>query len=288
MKKLYLALGAVALFGVGILIAVSLSRDDAPQPVAGAPVDEPAETLETVAEAEDAVAPATEETLEVVEESAAVEEESDDEPIVLAMADTDDVAAREWKFKEGQHYFRMVPTQPTVGGADKIEVAELFMYSCPHCYTLEPYLKQWKADLDPGVRFVRIPAQWNRLAVLHAQVYYTHEILARNGTLENGQGLHEAMFEEFHRRGNRLTSEDAIMRVFARFGVSAEDFRKTWDSFEVNQKMRVGADLARRYNVNSVPTVVVNGKYRTSAGDAGGYDELLELIDELTVREGLR
>ncbi len=182
----------------------------------------------------------------------------------------------------------MVPTQPTVGGADKIEVAELFMYSCPHCFTMEPYIKQWAEDIDPGVRFVRIPAQWNRLAVLHAQIYYTHEILARNGKLENGQGLHEAMFEEFHRRGNRLTSEDAIMRVFTRFGVSAEDFRKTWGSFEVNQKMRVGADLARRYNVTSVPTVVVNGKYRTSAADAGGYDELMELIDELTVREGLR
>ena len=288
MNKLYLALGAVALFGAGVLIAMSLSRDEAPQPVAEAPVEEAAEAVGTIAGDEDTAAAISEETLEVVEESAAVEEASDDEPIVLAMADTGDVAAREWKYKEGQHYFRMVPTQPTVGSADKIEVAELFMYSCPHCYTLEPYLEQWAKDLDPGVRFVRIPAQWNRLAVLHAQIYYTHEILARNGTLENGQGLHEAMFEEFHRRGNRLTSEDTIMRVFARFGVSASDFRKTWESFEVNQKMRVGADLGRRYNVTSVPTVVVNGKYRTSAADAGGYEELMELIDELTVREGLR
>ena len=288
MKKLYLALGAVALFGAGILIAISLSRDEAPQPVAEAPVEEAADAAEAVVESGEMAEAAAEETLEVVEESAAVEETTDDEPIVLAMANTSDVAAREWKFKEGRHYFRMVPTQPTVGGADKIEVAELFMYSCPHCYTMEPFIKEWVADIDPGVRFVRIPAQWNRLAVLHAQIYYTHEILARNGMLENPQGLHEAMFEEFHRRGNRLTSEGDIMRVFNRFGVSEDDFRKTWGSFEVNQKMRVGADLGRRYNVTSVPTVVVNGKYRTSAADAGGYDELMELIDELTVREGLR
>ncbi len=288
MKKLYLALGAVALFGAGVLIAISLSRDEAPQPVAEAPVGEAVEATESVAEAEDTAESTAEETLEVVEESAAVEETTDDEPIVLAMADTSDVAAREWKFKEGQHYFRMVPTQPTVGGADKIEVAELFMYSCPHCYTMEPFIERWVADIDPGVRFVRIPAQWNRLAVLHAQIYYTHEILARNGKLANGQALHEAMFEEFHKRGNRLTSVDAIKRIFTRFGVSDDDFNKTWDSFEVNQKMRVGADLGRRYNVTSVPTVVVNGKYRTSAADAGGYDELMELIDELTVREGLR
>jgi thiol:disulfide interchange protein DsbA len=96
------------------------------------------------------------------------------------------------------------------------------------------------------------------------------------------------VFDEFHRRGNRLTSESAIARLFERFGVSNDDFTKVWRSFEVNQKMRVGSDLARRYNVQSVPTIVVNGKYRTSAVDAGGYEELIELIDELTVREGLR
>ncbi|MDJ0710219.1 MAG: thiol:disulfide interchange protein DsbA/DsbL [Woeseiaceae bacterium] len=288
MKKLYLALGAVALFGAGILIAMTITGDEATQPTAEAPAAEAEAAPEAVVETEATTEETVEETLEVVEESAAVEETTDDEPIILAMADTGEAVAREWKYKEGQHYFRMVPTQPTVGGADKIEVAELFMYSCPHCYTMEPYINRWAENRDPGVRFVRIPAQWNRLAVLHAQIYYTHEILARNGKLDNALGLHEAMFEEFHRRGNRLTSEEAIMRVFARFGVSEEDFQKTWSSFEVNQKLRVGADLARRYGVNSVPTVVVNGKYRTSAGDAGGWEELMELIDELTVREGLR
>ena len=52
--------------------------------------------------------------------------------------------------------------------------------------------------------------------------------------------------------------------------------------------MRVADDLIRRYNITGVPAIVVNGKYRTSAGDAGGYNELIELIDELTMREGLR
>jgi protein-disulfide isomerase len=52
--------------------------------------------------------------------------------------------------------------------------------------------------------------------------------------------------------------------------------------------MRVAADLARRYNVTSVPMVVVNGKYRTDTASAGGYPKLMEVIDELTAREGLR
>jgi hypothetical protein len=34
--------------------------------------------------------------------------------------------------------------------------------------------------------------------------------------------------------------------------------------------------------------IIVNGKYRTDTGSAGGYPNLIEVIDELTAREGLR
>jgi thiol:disulfide interchange protein DsbA len=226
------------------------------------------------------------ESLEVVEESAA-EAEPADQAIMLAQAD-DVAAARTWQFKEGQHYTRMVPTQRTVGGADKIEVAEVFMYSCPHCFDLEAFVNQWEETKDPGVRLVRIPAIFNQLAQLHAQLYYTELFLAQSGKLKDQAAFRNMVFEEFHRKGNRLTSETAIQRLFTRAGVSEDDFKRTWSSFEVNQAMRVAQDLARRYNVTSVPMIVVNGKYRTDAGQAGSYPKLIELIDELTVREGLR
>lgn len=267
---------------------VACSKEEQPEAVVeeAATVEAPAAEVTTQAEAE-AVEEADTETLEVVEESAS-EEEPKDEAILLAIADPEESAAREWKYKEGQHYFRMVPTQPTVGGADKIEVAESFMYSCPHCFTLEPYINAWAADKDPGVRFVRIPAMWNQAAQMHAQIYFTQDIMGRNGVLQDSAAFHNAVFEEYHRRGNRLTSMASIRKLFNRFGVSDENFDKTWKSFEVNQMMRVSGDLVRRYNISSVPTIVVNGKYRTSAADAGGYDELIELIDELIAREGLR
>lgn len=269
------------------LAACSKEEPTAPATEEAAAVEAPAPDA-TAEEAVAADAEATEEALEVVEESAAEPEPEDtNEAIVLAVADTP-LPPREWKFKEGEHYTRMVPTQPTVGGADKIEVVEAFMYSCPHCFDMEPYINRWAENKDPSIRFVRLPAMWNAMAKLHAQIFYTHEILGRNGTLADPAAFHEAVFQEFHRRGNRLTSADAIEKLFARFGVSSEDFNKAWNSFEVNQKMRVAADLVRRYNITGVPAVVVNGKYRTSAGDAGGYNELVELIDELTVREGLR
>ena len=75
--------------------------------------------------------------------------------------------------------------------------------------------------------------------------------------------------------------------VFARFGVSADEFNPAWNSFPVNQKMRLAGDLARRYGVKSVPAFVVAGKYRTSVADAGSLDDLFALFEELLAREGL-
>lgn len=226
---------------------------------------------------------------EMVEESAAEDEEeqAEDRPLLLAQADVP-AAAQEWKYEEGTHFARMVPTQPTVGGADKIEVAEIFWYGCNHCYDFETYVNRWLETKPANVRFVRIPAVWNPLVKLHAQLYYTEEVLVKNGKIANPEQFRAAVFAEYHRRGNRMASESVIQAVFERHGVSAEDFTSTWNSFEVAQKLRVAQDLARRYSVASVPTIVVNGKYRSGAVEAGGYPPLMELIDELIERESVR
>ncbi len=274
-----------------LLIVAGCGKEQ--QPAATTEVEDVTEEAVAEAPAEEAPAEeeaAEEEAIEVVEESSGAEIEAEPEAIVLARAEPEETAreVRTWKYREGTNYTRMVPTQPTVGSADKIEVAEIFMYSCPHCYTLESYINQWAENKDPNVRFVRIPAIFNPVAQLHAQLYYTEEILAESGKLADQYAFRTMVFEEFHRRGNRLASEAAIQRLFERAGVSKEDFERTWKSFEVNQKMRVAADLARRYNAMTVPMVVVNGKYKTDAGMAGSYPNLIEVIDELTAREGLR
>lgn len=252
--------------------------------------EEPTPTLEQEPDAstdEAVVEDAADETLEVVEESAAVVEESGDEEIVLARAE-DPPALIEYQYKEGTHYQRLVPSQPTIGGADKIEVAEFFWYGCPHCYDLEPIINRWDEDKPANVRFVRVPAMWNEVLELHAKLFYTEEVLVRNGIIKDAAGFRETVFEEYHNRNNRLLTEQAIRRLFGRFGVDDQNFDKTWNSFEVAQKLRVAADLARRYSISSVPAIVVNGKYRSGAAEAGSYPKLIEVIDELIARESAR
>ena len=268
-----------------VLAATGCSREE-PAPV----VEDDAQAIEettTDAATGDEAAEDTGEPVEVVEESAAEPEADADDAIVLAQASTP-APATAFKYKEGVNYYRLVPAQPTIGGTDKIEVAEFFWYGCPHCYDLEPIITEWASDLPPNVRFVYVPAIWNQILKVHAQLYYTQEVLVRNGVIKDDQAFRRAVFNEYHQRGNRLVSEDAIKRLFARYGVSDEEFTKTWSSFEVAQKMRVAEDLTRRYEVQSVPTVVVNGKYRTGAAEAGGHRQLMDVLDELIARESAR
>ena len=283
MKRIAIFAVLAVVLAVGVVLFMQQSEQSLPpetvaEAVTVVPAPEEAPAVEAQVDEDDQP--------EMVEESAA-EEQAEDKPLVLAQADVP-AASQDWKFKEGTHFASMVPTQPTVGGADKIEVAEVFWYGCNHCYDFETYVSRWLDEKPANVRFVRIPAVWNPLVKLHAQLYYTEEVLVKNGKIENPEQFRAAVFAEYHRRGNRMASESAIQAVFERHDVSAEDFTNTWKSFEVAQKLRVAQDLARRYSIASVPTIVVNGKYRTGATEAGGYPPLMDLIDELIARESVR
>ncbi len=70
--------------------------------------------------------------------------------------------------------------------------------------------------------------------------------------------------------------------------MSAEDFNKAWDSFTVSTGLQRAEQLTERYKVQGVPLIVINGKYTTDAGMAGGPGQLLQLINDLAASEKQR
>lgn len=184
------------------------------------------------------------------------------------------------KFKEGANYQKLVPAQPTGVPPGKVEVAEVFWYGCGHCFSLDPAIESWRNKGKQGyVEFVRVPAMWNDATRMHARVFYTAELL---GKLDQ---LHSLIFREMHVAGNQLNSVDKITAFFQQHGVSKDEFTKAFSSFAVESKLQRADVLNRRYRIQSVPTVIVNGKYSTDIGTAGGEAQLFSLIDELAAHE---
>ena len=211
------------------------------------------------------------------------EDTAEDDSVVLAetppaeAATPDPISSR---FRAGQHYRVLTPVQPTSVAPGKVEVAEIFWYGCPHCYTLEPYLTEWLADgIAPNAELVRIPAALNRGWQAHARVFYAAEAL---GVLDD---VNEDLFREIHVNGNPLNTEESLIAFFEGHGVSEKDFLEAFNSFAVQTKLRQSDSRVRRYRLSGVPAIVVNGKYVTGAEMAGSYEELFELIDYLIARE---
>ena len=180
------------------------------------------------------------------------------------------------EFVEGSNYTVISPRMETTVNEDKIEVIEFFWYGCPHCYTVEPYIKSWK--MPENVELVRIPATFSNRWIIHAKVYYTLESLDR-------LDLHEVFFNAIHGRQQRrdLVGEDKIAEFFASFssGIAEDKFSKAYNSFIVNTKTQKADRLVREYAIRSVPTFIVNGRYLTSPSMVGSSQRLITALDYL-------
>lgn len=191
------------------------------------------------------------------------------------------------RWKPGVNYIPLVPAQPTNVAPGKVEVVEVFWFGCPHCYALEPYLESWLKNKPDYIQFVRVPVMWGPVHRAHAKLFYVLEALGRND-------LVPVVFDTIHKEqkmlvGNDEASTKKMQLDFATaHGISAADFNKAWDSFGVNSNLQRAEELTQRYHVDGVPLIVVNGKYITDVGKAGGPGELLQLIDDLAASEKRR
>ena len=184
-------------------------------------------------------------------------------------------------YQEGKHYQSIIPEQPPLSSSGKIEVIEVFWYGCPHCHRFQPFVDRWAEDDKADyIELVRMPAILRPEWAIHARAYFTAEAL---GVVDT---IHKPLFNAIHAHKRKLDTQDSLMAFFAEHGVSEKDFKKTFRSFGVEAKIRKAAEMGRRYGLNGTPTVVINGKYRTSGSICKcSFGEVMEIIDELAEKE---
>ena len=254
------------------------------EPAAPAASEAPAESTAPAPAAVPPAAPASQ-TQGGVQESSDGTVGEGGQSLVLEDSSKQAASQTEWRYKAGQHYTTLASAQGTSSSPDKVEVAEIFWYGCPHCYEADPLIKSWAAKLPSDVSFVRLPVMWNPTTQIHARLFYTAKALNK---LDE---MHDTVFREFHVNENRLIEESEIEKLFERFGVSSADFQKTFRSFAVEGQLRRAKDLTARYGVQGVPMMVVNGKFTVTLGPppgVKGFDEMLAVAAELAERERQR
>jgi thiol:disulfide interchange protein DsbA len=74
-------------------------------------------------------------------------------------------------------------------------------------------------------------------------------------------------------------------KFYANYGVKAEDFIATANSFTMNTRMKQADAYIKATGVESTPTIIVNGKYRLTPTSAGGGWEKAEALVLYLVRK---
>jgi thiol:disulfide interchange protein DsbA len=177
------------------------------------------------------------------------------------------------EFKAGVDYEEVPFPQPVETG-NKIEVREFFWYGCPHCYDFEPTLRAWVQHLPKDAAFIRTPAVLPRWEP-QARLYYALEVL---GVADK---LHQVVFDAIHRDGIRLNDAEAMADFVAKHGVDRAAFLRAFNSFGVNMKLRRAQQMFEALGLNSVPTIVIDGRYRTSPSMAKTHENTVKVVEFL-------
>ena len=179
---------------------------------------------------------------------------------------------------EGKDYVALKPPQ-SVEAAGKVDVAEFFWYRCPHCYNLEPYLRDWLKKLPRDVQFRRVPAIFNEEWARDARVFFT---LEATGDLAR---VHRGLFDAIHQQGGVRLKGNAYLKWVAEWlgknGVDLAKYDAALRSFTVETNLKRAMQMTRDYKIDGVPAIAVQGRWVVSASMVGERQGMINVTDYL-------
>ena len=170
------------------------------------------------------------------------------------------------------------PVEVRLPADKRVEVVEFFWYECPHCNALEPMLQAWRARLAPDVMFRCVPVGYTARHQAAQRLYFALEAM---GAVER---VHSRIFVELHERFRRIDSRWQRAALVRALGEDANRFEALFDAPAVESRVREANRLVEACDVEGVPTLLVQGRYRTSPEMTAGRERLFVVLDGLVER----
>jgi thiol:disulfide interchange protein DsbA len=134
-----------------------------------------------------------------------------------------------------------------------LELAEVFSFSCIHCYNVEPQVQSFAQNKQ--VKFVPIPlydqTDINEVAVINA--YFAAADIGKQWKFR--QHYYDAVFVY----GMQAYSKEALAYTLSKCELNNKAFYTLASSSKIRVRVQHAVDLAIKYNVSSTPTFIVDG-----------------------------
>ena len=177
---------------------------------------------------------------------------------------------------EGRDYTVVEGGKPWGGADGKIEVLEVFAYTCGHCADFQPMLDAWVRKQPADVRFEYLPAAYD-LRNAYSRGFFAaqaSDAVAR---------IHAPMFRAVHH--DRLLANNATIDEVAWFlgqqGLDAAAAKATMASPAVDALMQRARDFQVAIQLRGTPTLVVAGRYVVVART---HEDALRITEQLVAR----
>lgn len=137
---------------------------------------------------------------------------------------------------------------------DSIEVIEFFSYTCPHCAAFNPQFKAWQAQQADSVRVLYLPISWRKEMQATQRLYFTLQQLGR-------LDLHEQVYRDYASAPAQFATSASVLSWATQQGFDKKTWQTAYNSAHVSQNVRRAQQAFSRFELNAVPSVVVNGRY---------------------------
>jgi thiol:disulfide interchange protein DsbA len=132
--------------------------------------------------------------------------------------------------------------------------------------------------LPPDVQFRRVPVMFQQRWEALAKIYYTLDAMGDETRLS------PEVFKAVHVNGVPLYQDKAFFDWAASHGLDRTRVAEVYGSFAVSSKFNRAKALAQAYNIQSVPTIIVDGKYLTASDRVGTHANMPPVLDALVAK----
>lgn len=158
-------------------------------------------------------------------------------------------------------------------GAKSIELKEFFNFSCGHCYQFLETSKGLRAKYKDKLHHIKFPIYWGNQTPYPSMAFY----------ITDGLGMEEKFTQELFDTNFKLNInifQTKVINFLAKEQGIEKEMEAGMKSAKIKAKVQNCLDLAKKYNANETPTLIINDVLKVTPSMAkGDVDVMTKNLD---------